>query len=241
MYWLAQPRPLSKAAGANRTMWDLRYSPPPALRHDYPISATVGQTPRTPEGPLAAPGKYELRLEADGRIVRQPLIVVADPRVRVSQADFELQAAFERQVALAMRSAYENHEQVVAVRAAAAARIKDLDALRAFDESAGALVGQRPRRGAGSSGSVRPPTDFASLNGNLAALLEASDLADGAPTEPMKEAWTDYCRGLSAAVERWRELTTRDLAPINARLRQANLPPLSPPPAVAAPACGPDR
>jgi hypothetical protein len=240
-YWLATPNPLSTAAGASRAVWDLRYPPPPALRHDYPISATVGQTPQTPEGPLAAPGKYEVRLTANGRTLRQPLTIVADPRVRVSQADFDRQAMFERRIAAAMGSAYENYEQVVAVRKAAAAHAQDVDALKAFDRSAAALIGQQLRGGNRSAtGAGRPPSDFASLNGNLSALLDASGLADGAPTEPMKSAWADYCRDLTAAVQRWSELTTKELPAVNAQLRQLSLPALAAAaPPVAAPSCVP--
>ena len=213
-YWLAKPNPLSQAAGARRAVWDLRYAPPPALRHDYPISATAGQTPQTPEGPLAAPGKYDVRLIANGRTVHQLLTIIADPRVRVAQTDFDRQVAFERRIATAMSASFENYEQVVAVRKAAAARTQDVDALKAFDRSAAALIGEQPRGGTGSP-NARPPADFASLNGNLSALLDASDLADGAPTDAMKAAWAGYCRDLGDATARWRELTSKDFPTVN--------------------------
>ncbi len=240
-YWLATPTPLSTAAGASRAVWDLRYPPPPALRHDYPISATVGQTPQTPEGPLAAPGRYDVRLTVNGRTVHQPLTIVPDPRVRVSPADLERQAMFERRVAAAMGSAYENYEQVLAIRKAAAAYTQDLDAVRAFDRSAATLISEQSR-GVNSSATQarRPPADFASLNGNLSVLLEASDLADGAPTEAIKGAWIDYCRDLTATVQRWSELTTKELPTVNTQLRQLGLPPLAaPPPPVSGPSCTP--
>src|SRR6202040_3137588 len=72
-YWLARPEPLSKNAGMHRFVWDLHYGSPPALRHEYPISALYGNTPGEPLGALALPGKYEVRLTVNGRTLKQPL------------------------------------------------------------------------------------------------------------------------------------------------------------------------
>jgi len=247
-YWIAKPKPLSKSAGMSRAVWDLRYAAPPALRHDYPISATFEETPETPEGPLVPPGRYEVRLTVNGTTLRQPLTVAADPRVHVAQADFDRQAAFERQVASAMRLSYDDNEQVSDVRAAAAERLRDLgsadtakaarDAVAAFVRKI-AEIGSEPRRGAPATraaGAAR--ATFAALNGSLDTLLEASDLADGAPTEAMQEAWLEDCRDLAQLAGRWRELQTTELAPVNAQLKQAGLAELPvPSTTTAAPAC----
>jgi photosystem II stability/assembly factor-like uncharacterized protein len=210
-YWLAKPQPLSKRAGAARAVWDLRSAPPPALRHDYPISATVEQTPESPEGPLAPPGKYEVRLTVDGRTIHQPLTVAADPRVHVTQAEFDRQADFERRLVVAMRVAFDGYHDARELREAAAARLKEIgsrgqagtivDALKALDAKAAKLVGESVRGAAPAPPGGRPAASFQSLNGNLAALLDASDLADGAPTEPMMIAWVDYCGDLGPIVQ----------------------------------------
>ena len=47
-YWLGHAEPLTKKPGMNRFVWDLRYSPPPVLRHEYPISALYQNTPDCP-------------------------------------------------------------------------------------------------------------------------------------------------------------------------------------------------
>src|SRR5439155_4290899 len=41
-YWLAKPKPLSRDAGMTRAVWDLRYPPPPAFHHEYPVAAVQG-------------------------------------------------------------------------------------------------------------------------------------------------------------------------------------------------------
>src|SRR5438309_728809 len=40
--WLPRAEPPTRHVGLNRFVWDLRYPPPPAERHDYSIAATAG-------------------------------------------------------------------------------------------------------------------------------------------------------------------------------------------------------
>ena len=81
-YWVGHPEPLTKKAGMNRFLWDLRYAPPSAMRHHYAISAMYGNTPAEPLGRLVVPGMYEVRLTVDGKTYKQPLEVALDPRVQ---------------------------------------------------------------------------------------------------------------------------------------------------------------
>jgi hypothetical protein len=57
-YWPCLNHPLPSSPGMHRLIWDLHYSPPVAIRYEYPISAVPHETPRVPRGPLAAPGTY---------------------------------------------------------------------------------------------------------------------------------------------------------------------------------------
>jgi photosystem II stability/assembly factor-like uncharacterized protein len=75
----------SAAAGMHRFVWNLREPPPKSFAQDLPISAVPHDTPRMPEGVLVVPGRYSVRLEVDGVTSEQPLTVVMDPRVKISQ------------------------------------------------------------------------------------------------------------------------------------------------------------
>ncbi len=66
----AAPR-IPKAAGLNRFIWDLRYPGP-----WQSAARTEG-----PNGPLAPPGRYQVRLTAGNAVQTQPLRVVSDERV----------------------------------------------------------------------------------------------------------------------------------------------------------------
>ena len=65
------PTRLDKSAGMHRFTWDLRY-----------IGPWMSKTrPEGPNGPVAVPGKYSLRLTAGSWSATQPLTIVEDPRV----------------------------------------------------------------------------------------------------------------------------------------------------------------
>src|SRR5438270_321798 len=85
-FWLAQPSALPANIGLNRATWDLRYDPPPAFAHSFVFNGNPGSTPPAPEGPLAMPGVYRVRLTVDGNPYTQTITVRPDPRSYVSPA-----------------------------------------------------------------------------------------------------------------------------------------------------------
>jgi photosystem II stability/assembly factor-like uncharacterized protein len=100
------PRP-SRGAGLNRFTWDLRYDGATVFPG---LVMWVG----TPDGPIAAPGAYQVRLTADGETRTQPLTVVRDPR-QPALTDADLQAQFE--LALKARDGINAaHETVILIR-----------------------------------------------------------------------------------------------------------------------------
>jgi photosystem II stability/assembly factor-like uncharacterized protein len=76
---------VSAAPGGHTFVWNMRY--PEAI--DWVPRSLIRH--RDPLGPLAPPGRYEVRLTVDGRRQSQPFEVVPDPRVTSTQAEFEEQ------------------------------------------------------------------------------------------------------------------------------------------------------
>jgi hypothetical protein len=74
---------LPNKAGLNRFVWDLRY----AVVDIVPDAIIWGYT----GGPRASPGTYHVRLSLGDWSQTQPLVVVKDPRVAATQADFDEQ------------------------------------------------------------------------------------------------------------------------------------------------------
>jgi hypothetical protein len=84
--------PLPASAGLNRFIWDMSYP--------GPWSAGGGGR-RGGSGPMAAPGRYTVRLTSNGHITTQPLDLQADPRVLkdgITQGILEDQLAFNLRV-----------------------------------------------------------------------------------------------------------------------------------------------
>jgi photosystem II stability/assembly factor-like uncharacterized protein len=248
-YWLYHPAALSKNAGMNRYVWDLRYAAPDAVRHTYPIFALYEGTHAEPQGPFVVPGKYEIRLTVNGKTYRQSLTVEMDPRVKVSTADLQAQIEFQKQVDSLISSSYGFYQQAGQLRAEVAERQKALEgsehtkaqqqALSDFDAKALKLQGELRR---GFQGFGKPKPTFAVENSHFADLSEIAGMADAAPTEAMNTAYHDYCQALTKLAGQWSTLISQDVPELNKQLNGAKLQPLSASLATnAVPACGLSR
>ena len=71
-------------AGMNRFVWDMRY--PDARQVDVDDASDHGIA-----GPLAPPGRYQVRLEADGQARARELEIRKDPRVAATEQDLRAQ------------------------------------------------------------------------------------------------------------------------------------------------------
>jgi hypothetical protein len=88
-------------------VWDLKYAAPSAVAHEYPISAILHDTPRSPEGVLADLGTYHVTLSVAGeRPMTRTFRIVRDPRVTIADADFSAQFSLAQRIVVAMNRAY---------------------------------------------------------------------------------------------------------------------------------------
>jgi hypothetical protein len=229
-YWVGHPEPLMKKAGMNRFLWDLRYTPPAAIRHQYAISALYGNTPAEPQGAEVVPGMYEVRLTVDGKQYKQPLEVVLDPRVATSKAALERQFELERRATDMVTATYGLYRQATVLREAIAGGEKKLQnqdadsvaALKEFDTKVVRLLGAEGRGGGAPLGGRAKPT-FTLLNGEFGSLATMVDSADSEPTPAMETAYSDYCHDLVAVTTGWNDLVQNDLPLLNDKLAKQKL------------------
>jgi hypothetical protein len=231
-YWLGHPEPLTRHAGMNRFLWDLRYAPPSALRHNYGISAIYEATPAEPQGALVVPGTYEVRLTVDAKTYRQPVQVVLDPRVSASQAALEQQLTLERKTTDMVTLTYGLYHYALALREAVEGDQKKLEnqdpatvaALKAFNTKLGAIQGAEGRGfGGGAPGGARPKPTFTSLNGEFGSLATVIDSADTGPTPAMESSFNDYSHDLQTDITAWNDLLKSDLPALNDMLAKQKL------------------
>ncbi len=199
-YWLAHPEPLTNHAGMNRIVWDLHYAAPPVVRHELPMSALYENTPSEPEGALALPGKYEVRLTANGQTYKQMLEVKMDPRVDVSPQALAQEFGIEQSVIQLVTQSYGGYHQALLLHEA----IGSIEALKDLDKQVMELEGSQSGGGAPAGGKPKPT--FVLLNRESGSLATLVDSADAAPTEGMKTAVADYCRDLKTVILSWNAL-----------------------------------
>ena len=226
LYWIRPPQRISTAAGMHRFVWDLRNPPPQSIRHEYPISAIVRDTPREPAGAPVLPGIYAAKLSANGKVLSQTFEVKIDPRVSATAADLALQYQLGVRICEAMNSTYEALEEIRALRAqlktnaAKAPQGSPLTAaIAALEEKAAPLEGAASGFGPGTK-----TTGFAQLNGQYGQVLKVVDDADARPTQIAQDTLDELDRSQAEATARWSDLKTKDIPALNEQLKAAHLP-----------------
>jgi len=245
-YWILMSKALSSSAGMHRWVWDLRYPAPRATRSEYPISAVPGATPRSPEGPMAVPGEYTVRLTANGHTSSEPLVVKMDPRVKASASELAEEFAKQRLLAGMMTENTEAVSEARALReqlqrltnnAPAAAAIGSTagraaekispplaEAISAFDKKLTTILG-------GAGGFAAAPSPSPTLTrtaGTIGALYGEIDRADAAPTAAQLAAIKALEGDFTATRKLWQDFQASDLPGLNRQLKSAGLAELQP-------------
>jgi hypothetical protein len=225
LYWLRPFRSLSTEAGMHRWVWDLHYPTPDSTRHDYPISAIPGDTPRHPLGPTALPGSYTARLTANGKSYTAPFTVKMDPRVKITATaldqKFHLEtrlASLLSQTSKAVMQAGSIREPLQKLSEQAIGATKD--SVQAFQKKLTAVLGA-------PSGFFAPPSaevTLARANGQVTVLYGQVWQADAEPTSAQSQALTATEHDTADVMKRWDALKTADLPALNRILHEANLP-----------------
>jgi photosystem II stability/assembly factor-like uncharacterized protein len=219
-----EPR-LPAEAGLNRFVWNLRYPGPQRVRG---LVLWGGW----PEGPLALPGTYRVRLTVDGQAYEQSFEVLRDPRVSTPPEalarQFELLLQIRDKVSEVHRAILtirEVRQQVEsAVRRAAGQSYAEtlrktaqslLDKLTAIEEG---LVQTRSK-------APQDPLNYPiHLNNKLTLLMRVVDSADAAPTRQAYEVFEELRRRADIELTRLREVLEKDVGAFNQMVRDLNVP-----------------
>jgi hypothetical protein len=243
MYWVRPARTLSAAPGMHRFVWDLTYPPPDVLSRDYPISAIYHDTPLYPLGATVLPGKYTVRMTVNtpggsgpgvigvGAKYAAPLEIRMDPRVKALPEDLQRQFDLDRKIADAL------HRDLVAIQQVRQLReqLKALTERKSAPEIAKLISGLESEAAAlegdeGSYGarflSTPDGRSLARLNTGFSAVLSAFDGSDATPTTQQSAMFGELEKALTERLAAWEQMKTKNVAELNARLKQAGLPAL---------------
>jgi len=213
----------------HRWVWDLHHPPPLAARHDYPIAAIPGDTPRLPLGPTALPGHYTVRLTVDGKTYAAPLTVKMDPRVKATSASlerkFDAEVKLSRlmtQLSQAILQAGSIREQLQKLEGQTTGAARD--SVQAFVKKLATILG-------GPSGFLAPPSEeltLAQVSGRVTTLYGQIWQVDSPPTAAQAEAVAATERNGAAITKQWDALKSSDLPALNRELRAIQLPEVEP-------------
>ncbi|MGH9466173.1 MAG: glycosyl hydrolase, partial [Terriglobales bacterium] len=219
-------RPFSRVtghAGLNRFVWDMQYPGAKGLS-GIPTYLMGGGL----AGPVAAPGRYQVRLTVDGQTYTQPFVIRGDPNLLTTPAQYEEQFHFLVAVRDELSRANETinrlralqHQARVALRAAGdrpvAAPVRSLQA------KIGAILGrlwQSHYTGFDDQTLVFPLR----LNNQIAA-LQGYARGNFAPTAQDYTVLHQLSAQLSSQVAALQQIIAVDLPAVNAELRSQGLP-----------------
>jgi hypothetical protein len=247
-YWIKVPEPLPTEVGTNRMNWDIRYDDPPAFSHSmdpyYTLNAAPGETVYHPEGPLALPGVYTVKLTVDGKSYTQTVTVKNDPRSPATLADLQAQHALQMKLYSGARESWDAYLQVAAMRKAVANVVHSnpsgevATAAAKFDATL-AQLGGAPGIVDNTRGNAFPKgaaANFAAINGkeggenvlfSMNGQLRTNDSGDNPPTAPMLHGWVNVCTDMRSTITTWRSINEKDLVAFNAVLTRNNMQPIA--------------
>ena len=221
-------------AGLNRFVWDLRYDEAHHVPGYYLWEYGAGA-----RGPVAVPGKYEVRLIVGGQTLTAPFDVKLDPRVHVSQADLEQQLNLLLQTRDELSRVYDAVNQIQDVRAQLTGlkmRLPETTSAKtissAVDDLEKKLVAVRDELinltiSANEDSLAYPPQ----LDAKLAYLAMDAGTADSAPTEAEEQEFEKLKRQSEEFANRWEDLQRHDLAAFQKLAAGASLSTVVVPPA----------
>ncbi len=228
-YWIRMARPLALSPGMHRWVWDLHCTAPRAAQRGFPISAVPQDTPQEPQGPLAVPGTYRVRLRIGKQQWEQPLAVTADPRVKVSAEALDAQFALSKRLAAALDAstgalleARSLRAQLKGIKVPVAGALGGR--LQAFDQRVAALVEAAEKD---KTPGAEPPRRIERLNGDIAMLYGEISRADAAPTGAQLGEAERAIKDWQTLEPEWARVRSVELAALNSALHKARLPALS--------------
>lgn len=184
--WIVSSQPPAATSGHHRFAWDLHYSKP----------AGLGETREIP-GVWAPPGNYVVELSAEGQKLRQPLLIVHDPRVSVGDADLIQQFRVARQVEGARVRVRRLLDQASMLKSSLS-KLKGVISADALSSELDQEVGEDAPIGGTNS-----PTTLTSISEWLDNLAKATNDADAMPSPDVLKGFSVVLQSLDRAEARW--------------------------------------
>jgi photosystem II stability/assembly factor-like uncharacterized protein len=219
-----KPVTITADAGLNRLVWDMRYAGSPAIPKTSLWSASL-------QGPIALPGRYQVRVTVDGKSETQPFEITPDPRLHVTQAQLEQQFDLDMSIRAELRQVQAAIEQirtldakvasirqsVAAGKSSAASRI-----LRQADDLERKTTAVEDELIQRKSVASEDPLNFPiRLNNMLASLNALVERGSSPPTQADLTEFNQLKAMAAADLAEWDRIKRTDLAAFNAAISRS--------------------
>ncbi len=217
-------RKLETKAGLNLFVWDMRYAGVEKFKGLVLWNKTL-------EGTRAVPGTYQATLSHGDKQQTVSFEVLADPRLDVSEADYQAQYNFISGINLKLT---ETHRAITRIREAKAQlsalekRIKEDEKFAGLLESATELEGMlssiEETLYQTKMESPQDPLNFPiRLNDKLAGVMFLAGFGDHAPSESAVEVRDELVAAIDVALNRLKDVFNNDLVSFNLQATEAGL------------------
>src|SRR2546430_4104560 len=175
------------------------------------------------DGPMALPGRYQVRVTVGGRSATQSFALKLDPRSKVTPADLQAQFAFLKQLRDTVNAATTAIITIRNVRAqlndAAAAAPGAADAAKTLTQKLNGIEDglYQVRSQADEDGLVYPPGPTE----RLSSLIFAASTMDARPTAPLYDVFRLFAPQIQARLVALAQALKSDLPAVNAALKSA--------------------
>ena len=216
---------VSKEAGMNRFVWNLRY--PDASRFKGMIM-WAGST----AGPRATPGTYQVRLTVADRTWTEPFDIEKDPRTPASEADLQEQFDFLIRIRDRVSEANDAVKLIRDIQSQIDAAVKRVEGEPYAEEVSekakeieAALSEVENEIYQTKNQSRQDPLNFPiKLNNKIAALTGVVAGADAKPTQQSYEVFSELSAQLQVELDRLDAIIEDDIPAFNALVNQYSVP-----------------
>jgi hypothetical protein len=215
--------PVATEVGLNRFVWDTRY--PDATRFPGMI-LWAGEV----RGPKLPPGRYQVKLNVDGKSLTQNFEIKADPRLTTTAADYSKQLELGLKIRDKLTDTHNAIIQIRDVRKQVEDLLKRVGAQSKPINDAGTalnkkLTGIEETLYQTKNQSNQDPLNFPiRLNNKLAALGGVVGSAEAAPTAQSYAVYDELVAAIDAELAKLGQIMRTDVPAFNQLVRDQNIP-----------------
>jgi len=221
--WFPKPEILETTPGTHRFVWNLAWGNP----SPKPAAQPAGDEYRSPRGPRAVPGAYQVRLTIDGKTLTQPLKIVMDPRSPATARDLEQQLQLGRQIFAEATSSRQTLAEMRSVQKQLSDLEPKLDSHHAQLKSAASQLQTEIRKIlSGSEDPANKTLGLETVSSGLTSALAVVESSDRPVPSQAIALYRESSEALKQRVADWNHVKTNWLPQLNLHLREGNLAPI---------------